>query len=92
MTDADDPICLGIIDGIVGKLEHSAVFDPRLLLIKESVPVGKLHGDNQVYKIKTVVFLPLGSENVELSLNVCHKHKTLARKNTTTNSLFDIQV
>ncbi|XP_049823594.1 phosphatidylinositide phosphatase SAC2 isoform X2 [Aethina tumida] len=91
LTDADDPICLGIIDGIVGKLEHSAVFDPRLLLIKESVPVGKLHGDNQVYKIKTVVFLPLGSENVELSLNVCHKHKTLARKNTTTNSLFDIQ-
>ncbi|XP_044259683.1 phosphatidylinositide phosphatase SAC2 isoform X2 [Tribolium madens] len=89
LADADDPICLGLCDGIVGKVEHSSVFDQRLLLIKESLPVGKLHGENDVYKIKSVVFLPLGHENVELNLQQCPKHKSnTAKKNT--NSLFDI--
>ena len=90
MADADDPICLGVCDGIIGKIEHSTVFDPRLLLIKESLPVGKLHGDNDVYKIKSVVFLPLGPENVELNLQTCPKHKTYTQKKST-NSIFDIQ-
>jgi hypothetical protein len=90
LADADDPVCLGVCDGIVGKVEHPSVFDPRLLLIKESVPVGKLHGDNDVYKIKSVVLLPLGPENVELNLQACPKHRTFsARRNT--NSIFDIQ-
>ncbi|XP_063921192.1 phosphatidylinositide phosphatase SAC2 isoform X1 [Zophobas morio] len=90
LADADDPICLGVCDGIIGKIEHSTVFDPRLLLIKESLPVGKLHGDNDVYKIKSVVFLPLGPENVELNLQTCPKHKTYTQKKST-NSIFDIQ-
>lgn len=74
-------------------MEHSPLFDFRLLLIKESLPIGKLHGDNQVYKIKSVVFLPLSTENVEISLRPCHKHKTLDLKsNSSTNaSIFDIQ-
>ncbi|XP_008198080.1 phosphatidylinositide phosphatase SAC2 isoform X1 [Tribolium castaneum] len=90
LADADDPICLGLCDGIVGKVEHSSVFDQRLLLIKESLPVGKLHGDNDVYKIKSVVFLPLGPENVDLNLQTCPKHKSYSAKKNT-NSLFDIQ-
>jgi hypothetical protein len=90
LADADDPVCLGVCDGIVGKVEHPSVFDPRLLLIKDSVPVGKLHGENDVYKIKSVVLLPLGPENVELNLQACPKHRTFsARRNT--NSIFDIQ-
>ncbi|CAH0554343.1 unnamed protein product [Brassicogethes aeneus] len=91
LTDADDPVCLGICDGIVGKLEHSTVFDPRLLLIKESVPVGNLHGKNVVYKIKSVVFLPLGPDNAEVILTPCQKHKTMPKNSKNTNSLFDIQ-
>ncbi|KAJ8920227.1 hypothetical protein NQ315_011888 [Exocentrus adspersus] len=92
LTDADDPVCLGLCDGIVGKIEHVPLFDPRLLLIKESLPVGKLHGDHEVYKIKSVVFLPLSLENVELNLSPCRKHKILELKpNANTGSLFDIQ-
>lgn len=93
LTDAEDPICLGVCDGIIGKVEHSPLFDSRLLLIKESLPVGKLHGDNQVYKIKSVTFLPLSTtENVELNLRPCHKHKTLDLKPNSSNaSIFDIQ-
>ncbi|CAH1115746.1 unnamed protein product [Psylliodes chrysocephalus] len=93
LTDADDPICLGMCDGIIGKVEHSPLFDPRLLLIKESLPVGKLHGDNMVYKIKSVVFLPLGPETVDLNLSACRKHKTMELKQNPANTslLFDLQ-
>ncbi|XP_072393622.1 phosphatidylinositide phosphatase SAC2 isoform X3 [Diabrotica undecimpunctata] len=92
LTDADDPACLGICDGIIGKVEHSPLFDTRLLLIKESLPVGKLHGENMVYKIKSVVFLPLGPENVDLNLTPCPKHKIMELKQNPNHSLlFDIQ-
>lgn len=83
---------MGICDGIIGKVEHSSVFDSRLLLIRESLPIGKLHGNNEVFKIKSVVFLPLGPENVDLNLRQCSKHKTLSvNRRITNNSLFDIQ-
>lgn len=73
-------------------MEHVPLFDPRLLIIKESLPVGQLHGGHEVYKIKTVVFLPLSLENVDLNLPPCRKHKALdAKPNTNTSSLFDIQ-
>ncbi|CAH1279099.1 unnamed protein product [Diabrotica balteata] len=92
LTDADDPLCLGICDGIIGKVEHSPLFDTRLLLIKESLPVGKLHGENMVYKIKSVIFLPLGPENVDLNLTPCPKHKIMELKQNPNHSLlFDIQ-
>ncbi|CAG9858735.1 unnamed protein product [Phyllotreta striolata] len=93
LTDADDPVCLGVCDGIIGLVEHSPLFDARLLLIKESLPVGTLHGDNTVYKIKSVVFLPLGPENVDLNLIPCRKHKAVELKQNPTNTglLFDLQ-
>nr|XP_023023491.1 phosphatidylinositide phosphatase SAC2 [Leptinotarsa decemlineata] len=93
LTDAEDPVCLGTCAGIIGKIEHSPLIDPKLLLIKESLPVGKLHGDNVVHKIKSVVFLPLSTENTEIILSSCHKHKSIDFKQNPggTSSLFDIQ-
>lgn len=86
---------MGLCDGLIGKVEHPSVFSPRLLLIKESLPIGKLHSDNEVFKIKSVVFVPLGPENIDLNLQQCPKHKTTITsiKKTTPNinSLFDIQ-
>lgn len=76
----------------MGKVEHPSVFDPRLVLIKEAEPVGKLHGPNTVYKIKSVVLLPLGPENVELNLQQCPKHRSIPNKRSNNaNPLFDIQ-
>lgn len=91
MTEAEDPICLGICQGLIGKVEHPFVFDPRLILIKESEAVGKLHGDNVVYKIKSVVFIALGKENVDLNLPQCRKHKTVGVVKSPNIPLFDIQ-
>ncbi|KAH1005438.1 hypothetical protein HUJ04_006428 [Dendroctonus ponderosae] len=93
LTEAEDPICLGLCDGIIGKVEHIPLFNARLLLIKESALVGKLHGDNEVYKVKSVVFLPLSTENVELSLRPCPKHQSIGIRTgrTNKNSLLELQ-
>nr|CAH7731652.1 unnamed protein product [Callosobruchus chinensis] len=92
LTDADDPVCLGICDGIIGKVEHSPLFDPRLLLIKESLPIGKLHGDNEVFKIKSVAFLSLNGDETDINLKTCSKHKSAESKpSQPTSSLFDLQ-
>lgn len=92
LTDAEDPHCLGVCDGIVGKLEHSSVFDARLIIIKESAPVGKLHGNHTVFKIKSIAFLQLGNENIEMNLQPCYKHKSLsANKQGSVNPFLDIQ-
>lgn len=92
MADAEDPHCLGICEGIIGKLEHSSVFDPRLIIIKEAAPVGKIHGNNTVFKIKSIAFLSLGTENVDINLQTCSKHKTLsAKKQGNANPFLDIQ-
>lgn len=84
---------MGLCDGIVGKVEHIPLFDPRLLLIKESTLVGKLHGDNEVYKIKSVVFLSLNSENADLNLKPCPKHQSMGLRKSVgnRNTLLDIQ-
>lgn len=91
LTEAEDPTCLGVCQGLIGKVEHPFVFDPRLILIKESEPVGKLHGDNIVYKIKSVAFITLGKENVDLNLAQCMKHKTIGVARAPNIPLFDIQ-
>ncbi|KAK4875984.1 hypothetical protein RN001_012406 [Aquatica leii] len=93
LTHADDPVCLGICYGIIGKVEHSSVFEPRLMLIKECTPVGKIHGHHIIYKVKSIAFLQLGFEDVDLQLNLCNKHKTLGIKRTPNvpAGLFDIQ-
>ncbi|XP_031350029.1 phosphatidylinositide phosphatase SAC2 isoform X1 [Photinus pyralis] len=92
LTSAEDPVCLGICYGIIGKVEYTTVFDPRLLIVKECTPVGKIHGQHIVYKIKSIGFLQLGAEHADLQLKQCSKHKSLALKKTNLNTgLFDIQ-
>lgn len=93
LATADDPECLGVCHGIVGKVEHPSVFEPRLLIIKECSPVGHIHGAHVIYKIKSVAFLQLGPDDPELNLQPCQKHKTidLSSKGKSNSSLFDLQ-
>lgn len=90
MTEADDPVCLGTCDGIIGKVSAS-VFDPRLMVIKDSSLVGTIHGDHKVYKIKSISFISLSLEDVEINLKPCSKHKNTSNAPKQSNSLFDIQ-
>lgn len=54
--------------------------------------MGKLHADHEVYKVKSVVFLPLSPENVDLSLRPCPKHQSIqVPKMANKNSLLELK-
>ncbi|XP_015597121.1 phosphatidylinositide phosphatase SAC2 isoform X2 [Cephus cinctus] len=86
---ANDPECLGMFYGIVGKIEQVSVLEPRLMLIKEVSTVGELHGGHRVYKIKSIAFLHLGSENGDIGLLPCKKHQHASKKKGV-SALFDV--
>ncbi|XP_049808352.1 phosphatidylinositide phosphatase SAC2 [Schistocerca nitens] len=77
LSTADDPDCLGVFYGIIGKIELHSVVESRLILVKDYAIVGDLPGGKTVYKIKSIVFLQLGtsSENADLGLHPCKKHQ-----------------
>ncbi|KAL0811443.1 hypothetical protein ABMA28_009844 [Loxostege sticticalis] len=74
LSEIDDIECLGITEGILGKVEHSNIFEPRLMIIKESVPVGQIYFHHTIYKIKSICFLNMGTTNQEIDLSPCTKH------------------
>ena len=88
-ANAIDIECLGVFYGIVGKVEHISVLEPRLMLIKEVASVGELHGGHVVYKIKSIAFLQLGVENQNIGLLPCKKHQHMPKKKSV-GGMFDI--
>ncbi|KAJ0170769.1 hypothetical protein K1T71_013541 [Dendrolimus kikuchii] len=74
LSDIEDIECLGITEGIIGKVEHSNIFEPRLMIIKESIPVGNIYFHHTIYKIKSICILNMGAANQELDLCACTKH------------------
>ncbi|XP_058798092.1 phosphatidylinositide phosphatase SAC2 isoform X2 [Phymastichus coffea] len=90
-ASANDLDCLGLFYGIVGKIEQANVLETRLMLIKEIASVGELQGNHTVYKIKSVAFLHLGSENFDIGLLPCPKHQHGLNKKPTGGGLFDVQ-
>ncbi|XP_025834417.1 phosphatidylinositide phosphatase SAC2 isoform X2 [Agrilus planipennis] len=91
LTNADDPVCLGVCYGIIGKVYHPAVFYPRLLLIKKCTPVGKIHGTHTLFKIKSVVFLESNLDDPDLGLDKCSKHLSDTNEKNKGSNFFDIQ-
>ncbi|XP_011147498.1 phosphatidylinositide phosphatase SAC2 isoform X2 [Harpegnathos saltator] len=81
--------CLGMFYGIVGKIEQASVLEPRLMLIKDVTPAGELHGGHVVYKIKSIAFLHIGTENTDIGLLPCKKHQYVLKKKGA-GGLFDV--
>ncbi|XP_013142093.1 PREDICTED: phosphatidylinositide phosphatase SAC2 isoform X2 [Papilio polytes] len=76
LSDIEDIECLGITEGIIGKVEHSTIYEPRLMIIKESVPVGQIYFHHTIYKVKSICFLNMGVANQEMDLCPCTKHNS----------------
>lgn len=74
LSDIEDIECLGVTEGILGKVEHTNIYEPRLAVIKEVESVGEIYFHHTVYKIKSVVFLNMGMENQPVDLCACTKH------------------
>ncbi|XP_063369181.1 phosphatidylinositide phosphatase SAC2 [Cydia amplana] len=74
LSDIEDIECLGITEGIIGLVEHTNVYEPRLIIIKEAVPVGQIYFHHTIYKIKSIAFLNSGAVNHDVQLSPCTKH------------------
>ncbi|XP_060698059.1 phosphatidylinositide phosphatase SAC2 isoform X1 [Hemiscyllium ocellatum] len=70
-----NPICLGLVEGVIGKIQLHTDFAWQLLLIRQKSLVGKLPEDHDVYKITKIAVIPLSeAEPQDLELELCRKH------------------
>ncbi|XP_043199196.1 phosphatidylinositide phosphatase SAC2-like [Amphibalanus amphitrite] len=78
LAAADDPVCLGVCQAFVGRVQASVGGEYHLLLVRESVPVGRLPDGHMVRKVTKVTLLPLSSSSLpdtpDTQLTACVKH------------------
>ncbi|XP_074763948.1 phosphatidylinositide phosphatase SAC2 isoform X9 [Athene noctua] len=54
-----NPICLGLVEGVIGKVQLHTDLPWWLLLIRQKALIGKLPGDHEVCKITKIAVIPL---------------------------------
>ena len=78
LASADDPVCLGTCQALIGRVQASAGGEYHLLLVRESAPVGRLPDGHMVRKVTKVTLLPLTPapppDTPDTQLTACVKH------------------
>ncbi|XP_069468044.1 phosphatidylinositide phosphatase SAC2 isoform X2 [Ambystoma mexicanum] len=70
-----NPICLGLVEGVIGKVQLHADLPWWLLLIRQKAVIGKLPGEHEIHKITKIAVIPLcDAEPQDLELELCKKH------------------
>ncbi|KAL3050018.1 hypothetical protein OYC64_012138 [Pagothenia borchgrevinki] len=70
-----NPVCLGLVEGVIGKIQLHTDLPLGLVLIRQKALVGTLPGNHKVYKITKIAVIPLSDEEPqELELELCKKH------------------
>ncbi|KAM3863437.1 phosphatidylinositide phosphatase SAC2 [Diretmus argenteus] len=70
-----NPVCLGLVEGVIGKIQLHTDLPLGLVLIRQKALVGHLPGNHKVYKITKIAVIPLSEEEPqELELELCKKH------------------
>ncbi|XP_035982135.1 phosphatidylinositide phosphatase SAC2 isoform X1 [Fundulus heteroclitus] len=70
-----NPVCMGLVEGVIGKIQLHTDLPLGLVLIRQKALVGHLPGNHKVYKITKIAVIPLSDEEPqELELEPCKKH------------------
>uniref|UniRef100_A0A8C5I7X5 Phosphatidylinositide phosphatase SAC2 n=1 Tax=Gouania willdenowi TaxID=441366 RepID=A0A8C5I7X5_GOUWI len=70
-----NPVCLGLVEGVIGKIQLHTDLPLGLVLIRQKALVGTLPGNHNVYKITKIAVIPLSDEDPqEFELELCKKH------------------
>ncbi|XP_074531631.1 phosphatidylinositide phosphatase SAC2 isoform X2 [Halichoeres trimaculatus] len=70
-----NPVCLGLVEGVIGKIQLHTDLPLGLVLIRQKALVGLLPGNHKVFKITKITVIPLSDEEPqELELELCKKH------------------
>ncbi|XP_078311930.1 phosphatidylinositide phosphatase SAC2-like isoform X2 [Crassostrea virginica] len=76
-----NPVCIGLVYGLIGKIKIHPDDDWKLLLIKQRMEVGCVMDEHKIYKVNKIVVLPLSdAEPQELDLDLCNVHHFGIRK------------
>uniref|UniRef100_A0A8C7MIG9 Inositol polyphosphate-5-phosphatase F n=1 Tax=Oncorhynchus kisutch TaxID=8019 RepID=A0A8C7MIG9_ONCKI len=66
-----NPVCLGLVEGLIGKIQLHTDLPLGLILIRQKALVGQMPGDHKVYKITKIAVIPLSEEEpLDLELEV----------------------
>ncbi|XP_053406401.1 phosphatidylinositide phosphatase SAC2-like [Mercenaria mercenaria] len=75
LCSAWNPVCIGLVYGVIGKIKIHPDSEWRLLLISKQTCVGRLGGEHDVYQINKITVLSLSdSEPAEVDLDLCKMH------------------
>ncbi|XP_071828390.1 phosphatidylinositide phosphatase SAC2-like isoform X2 [Apostichopus japonicus] len=75
LATAWNPVCLGVIYGVIGKIQIHRDGDWQLLLIKGQRSVGTINEDHEVYCINNIAVLPLTKNgHPEIEIEKCPHH------------------
>lgn len=76
-----NPVCIGLVYGLIGKIKVHPDDDWRLILIKQKSVVGSVLEDHQIYKVNKIIVVPLSdADPQELDLDLCNVHHFGIRK------------
>ncbi|XP_060896930.1 phosphatidylinositide phosphatase SAC2 isoform X2 [Labrus mixtus] len=57
-----NPVCLGLVEGVIGKIQLHTDLPLGLVLIRQKALVGHLPGNHKVFKITKITVIPLSDE------------------------------
>nr|XP_014346507.1 PREDICTED: phosphatidylinositide phosphatase SAC2-like isoform X2 [Latimeria chalumnae] len=76
-VEASDVVCLGLVEGIIGRMQLHVDSEWYLVLIRQKTLVGQIPPGHSVYKVTKVAVIPLSrSEPADLDLEVCRTHQS----------------
>nr|KAF6322379.1 inositol polyphosphate-5-phosphatase F [Pipistrellus kuhlii] len=78
-----NPICLGLVEGVIGKIQLHSDFPWWLILIRQKALVGKLPGDHEVCKVTKIAVLSLSEmepQDLELEVKESKEKEKLERR------------
>nr|KAF6456503.1 inositol polyphosphate-5-phosphatase F [Rousettus aegyptiacus] len=78
-----NPICLGLVEGVIGKIQLHTDLPWWLILIRQKALVGKLPGDHEVCKVTKIAVLSLSEmepQDLELEVKESKEKEKLERR------------
>ncbi|XP_069774147.1 phosphatidylinositide phosphatase SAC2-like isoform X5 [Narcine bancroftii] len=82
-VDLSGAVCLGLVEGVVGKFQFHTNLDCFLILVQQKGLVGIVPGKHEMYKITKVAVIPLtDAEPQDLKLEFCKTHQRSSSDST----------
>ncbi|KAK1154352.1 phosphatidylinositide phosphatase SAC2-like [Acipenser oxyrinchus oxyrinchus] len=80
---SDNAVCLGLAEGVIGKIQLHSESDRFLLLVRQKTLVGRILPGHQVFTVSKVVAIPLSEEEPQdLEFEVCTEHNDTRNRPT----------